>query len=45
MCDDVTFYFNNEFIGENGKMFKHANGYGSGHRTVAVLLPGFAINW
>ena len=19
--------------------------YGSGHETVAVLLPGFAINW
>ena len=21
------------------------NEYGSGHETVAVLLPGFAINW
>ena len=21
------------------------NVYGSGHETVAVLLPGFAINW
>ena len=27
------------------KMSADARGYGSGHETVAVLLPGFAINW
>ena len=26
-------------------MDKSETWYGSGHETVAVLLPGFAINW
>ena len=29
----------------NSNVFIHANLFGSGHETVAVLLPGFAINW
>ena len=27
------------------EMIKKADTYGSDHGTVAVLLPGFAINW
>ena len=36
-----------QFYTYNGKSYtgKTASLYGSGHETVAVLLPGFAINW
>ena len=33
-----------DYMVNNPEIFRQ-NTYGSGHETVAVLLPGFAINW
>ena len=30
---------------DNSELIFQENTYGLGHETVAVLLPGFAINW
>ena len=45
----VILWVSSEFLWSNYLYFFRVcssnNGYGSGHGTVAVLLPGFAINW
>ena len=43
LWESVSFYWYYSFVSQ--KDHQGTNVYESGHRGMAVLLPGFAINW